>query len=150
MPVLPVSRQKRPEGLSGGARNGCYGKFACNKGYKKPPSNYESMINVTYSPCDYSQHEGIIILSTTNRKILIMESLLLSKVSFVIKKIRLEKGMTQEDLAYKSNLDRTYISGVERNSRNITIKTLGLIIKGLGVSDVIFFELLIKEISTHG
>lgn len=27
MPVLPVSRQKRPEGLSGGADNGCYGKF---------------------------------------------------------------------------------------------------------------------------
>ena len=26
MPVLPVSRQKRPEGLSGGADNGCYGK----------------------------------------------------------------------------------------------------------------------------
>ncbi|ELY2566170.1 helix-turn-helix transcriptional regulator [Cronobacter sakazakii] len=79
-----------------------------------------------------------------------MESLLLSKVSFVIKKIRLEKGMTQEDLAYKSNLDRTYISGIERNSRNLTIKTLELIIKGLGVSDVIFFELLIKEVSTHG
>lgn len=26
LPVLPVSRQKRPESLSGGARNGCYGK----------------------------------------------------------------------------------------------------------------------------
>ncbi len=26
MSVLPVSRQKRPEGLSGGARKGCYGK----------------------------------------------------------------------------------------------------------------------------
>ncbi|WP_220674985.1 hypothetical protein, partial [Klebsiella pneumoniae] len=26
LPVLPVSRQKRPEGLSGGADNGCYGK----------------------------------------------------------------------------------------------------------------------------
>lgn len=25
--VLPVSRQKRPESLSGGARNGCYGKL---------------------------------------------------------------------------------------------------------------------------
>jgi len=24
--VLPVSRQKRPESLSGGADNGCYGK----------------------------------------------------------------------------------------------------------------------------
>ncbi|EBT5063742.1 TPA: helix-turn-helix transcriptional regulator [Escherichia albertii] len=79
-----------------------------------------------------------------------MENLLLSKISFVIKKIRLEKGMTQEDLAYKSNLDRTYISGIERNSRNLTIKTLGLIIKGLGVSNIVFFELLVKEISTHG
>lgn len=79
-----------------------------------------------------------------------MESFLLSKVSFVIKKIRLEKGMTQEDLAYKSNLDRTYISGIERNSRNLTIKTLGLIMKGLEVSDVVFFEMLIKEISKHG
>ncbi|WP_222077355.1 hypothetical protein, partial [Escherichia coli] len=27
LPVLPVSRQKRPEGLSGGARNGCYVQF---------------------------------------------------------------------------------------------------------------------------
>ena len=26
MPVLPVFRQKRSEGLSGGADNGCYGK----------------------------------------------------------------------------------------------------------------------------
>ena len=26
LPVLPVSRQKRAEGLSGGADNGCYGK----------------------------------------------------------------------------------------------------------------------------
>lgn len=26
--VLPVSRQKRPESLSGGARNGCYGKWS--------------------------------------------------------------------------------------------------------------------------
>ena len=27
LPVLPVSRQKRPESLSGGADNGCYGKL---------------------------------------------------------------------------------------------------------------------------
>ena len=26
LPVLPYRRQKRAEGLSGGARNGCYGK----------------------------------------------------------------------------------------------------------------------------
>ena len=27
LPVLPVSRQKRSQSLSGGARNGCYGKY---------------------------------------------------------------------------------------------------------------------------
>ena len=30
LPVLPVSRQKRPESLSDGARNGCYGKYKAN------------------------------------------------------------------------------------------------------------------------
>jgi hypothetical protein len=39
LPVLPVSRQKRPEGLSGGADNGCYGKcekhFLDKKAFKK-------------------------------------------------------------------------------------------------------------------
>lgn len=78
-----------------------------------------------------------------------MENLLLSKVSFVIKKIRLQKGMTQEDLAARSNLDRTYISGIERNTRNLTIKTLGSIIVGLEITEVLFFEILIKEMSQH-
>lgn len=78
-----------------------------------------------------------------------MENLLLSKVSFVIKKIRLLKGMTQEDLAARSNLDRTYISGIERNTRNLTIKTLGSIIVGLEITEVLFFEILIKEMSQH-
>lgn len=79
-----------------------------------------------------------------------MENFLLSKISIVVKKIRLQQGMTQEDLAYKSNLDRTYISGIERNSRNLTVKSLGLIINGLGVSEILFFEMLIKEILHNG
>lgn len=78
-----------------------------------------------------------------------MENLLLSKVSFVIKKIRLQKGMTQEDLAARSNLDRTYISGIERNTRNLTIKTLESIISGLEITEILFFEILIKEMSQH-
>jgi len=91
----------------------------------------------------------MMMLSVINRK-LIMESLLLVKVSFLIKKIRLDKGMTQEDLAYKSGLDRTYISGIERSSRNLTVRTLSFIINGLDVDEVVFFEMLIKEISQHG
>ncbi|HHT7462785.1 TPA: hypothetical protein ACT16M_005475, partial [Klebsiella pneumoniae] len=35
LPVLPVSRQKRPESLSGGADKGCYGKSMMPGGYGK-------------------------------------------------------------------------------------------------------------------
>ena len=40
LPVLPVSRQKRPESLSGGARNGCYGKSDSLAGTKKAPQGF--------------------------------------------------------------------------------------------------------------
>ena len=42
--------------------------------------------------------------------------------------------MSQEKLADNSELDRTYISGVERLARNLTINSLEKIIKGLGIS----------------
>lgn len=42
----------------------------------------------------------------------------------VIKKYRLERSMSQEELALEAGLDRTYISLLERGKRNPTIKTL--------------------------
>lgn len=33
-------------------------------------------------------------------------------------------GLSQEDLAFRSELDRTYVSGVERGVRNPTLKTM--------------------------
>lgn len=38
-----------------------------------------------------------------------------------IKSLRLERKLSQEDLASLCNLDRTYISGVERGRRNISL-----------------------------
>ena len=34
------------------------------------------------------------------------------------------KGISQEELAHRTDLDRTYISGIERGVRNPTIKVL--------------------------
>ena len=36
----------------------------------------------------------------------------------------MEKGLSQEDLALKSNLDRTYITYVENAKKNVTVETL--------------------------
>ncbi len=38
-----------------------------------------------------------------------------------IQKLRLEKGLSQEELAFEAGLHRTYISHIERGSRNITV-----------------------------
>lgn len=62
------------------------------------------------------------------------EEKLLIAIITVIKRKRLQKGLSQENLAFSSGLDRTYISGVERGVRNLTINSLDAIIKGLNVS----------------
>jgi transcriptional regulator with XRE-family HTH domain len=46
---------------------------------------------------------------------------LLSFFGLQIQKLRTAKGLSQEKLAEQSNLDRTYISSVERGQRNISL-----------------------------
>lgn len=58
-----------------------------------------------------------------------------------IKKYRLMKGMSQEQLAEKSGLHRTYISAVERNVRNISVLNVGVIAKALDIKPYkLFYE----------
>jgi len=51
-----------------------------------------------------------------------------------IARIRREQGISQEELAFRSGLHRTYISGVERGVRNPTITVLSEIAAALKVS----------------
>jgi len=55
------------------------------------------------------------------------------KLGARIQKLRVEKGVSQEQLAFDSGLHRTYISHVERGSRNITVLGLCKIAKGLNM-----------------
>jgi transcriptional regulator with XRE-family HTH domain len=54
--------------------------------------------------------------------------------SLILKQICVEAGLSQEQLARKSGIDRTYISGVERLVRNITLDSLEGPIYALGVT----------------
>ena len=51
-----------------------------------------------------------------------------------IRRLRLEKDLTQRTLAERSGLDVSYISGVERGCRNVSLKSLEKVAKGLGCS----------------
>ncbi|GJL85318.1 MAG: transcriptional regulator [Micavibrio sp.] len=55
------------------------------------------------------------------------------KLGARIQKLRTGRGLSQEELAFEAGLHRTYISHVERGSRNITVVGLCKIAKGLGM-----------------
>lgn len=60
-----------------------------------------------------------------------------------LKKVREEKGMSQEELAEKSGVSRTTISAIETEKKKITTNiTLERIAKALGekVSNIFFTE----------
>lgn len=50
-----------------------------------------------------------------------------------IRSIRLEKGLSQERLADIAGLHRTYLGGVERGERNISLLNILKIARALGV-----------------
>jgi transcriptional regulator with XRE-family HTH domain len=65
---------------------------------------------------------------------------ILTQVGRRIRNLREGKGISQEVLAEKSSLHRTYIGGVERGLRNPSLKSLHRIAKGLGVGVVDLFQ----------
>ena len=51
-----------------------------------------------------------------------------------VKALRAEKGISQEELAYRCGLHRTYIGMIERAEKNISLKNIQKIAKGLEIS----------------
>lgn len=56
------------------------------------------------------------------------------KIGLRIKEIREQKGISQKDLAYTADLDRSYIASVESGKRNISIVNLEKIANALSIN----------------
>lgn len=52
----------------------------------------------------------------------------------VLKKLRVQKGLSQEELAFKANLHRTYISQLERGLKSPTLNTISILAEVLDIS----------------
>lgn len=57
-----------------------------------------------------------------------------------IKFYRTQKGLSQEELAFKAGLDRTYIASVENGKRNVSIQTIGKFLNALEITFADFFK----------
>jgi transcriptional regulator with XRE-family HTH domain len=76
-----------------------------------------------------------------------MGKVLVTAVASTVRHFRKSNGMSQEDLADRAGLDRTYISGVERGVRNITLDSLEQIVNALGIDLQTFLTKLFDEIN---
>ena len=57
-----------------------------------------------------------------------------------VRKYRLQKGMSQEELADKANLHRTYISAVECERRSIALENIPRIADALEIETYLLFK----------
>jgi hypothetical protein len=50
-----------------------------------------------------------------------------------VRRLRAQRGLSQEALAHECGINRTYLSGVDRSERNISIDNIARVARGLKV-----------------
>lgn len=71
-------------------------------------------------------------------------------VGKTIRQLREAIGVSQEELAYRAGLHRTYIGGVERGERNLGVENLIRIARALEVSPTALLENVSKQVGKSG
>lgn len=57
-----------------------------------------------------------------------------------VRRRRMDEGFSQEAFADACELDRSYMGGVERGERNLSLVNIMRVLKGLGVQPSVFFK----------
>lgn len=71
-----------------------------------------------------------------------MEDTLAKKMGALIRQLRQEKNLSQEEFASLCKVHRTYMGALERGEKNMTVITAQKITKELGISLSDFFSKL--------
>jgi transcriptional regulator with XRE-family HTH domain len=57
-----------------------------------------------------------------------------------VRELRVSGGVSQEELALKAGLDRSYVGQVERGERNVSLTNIHKLADGLGVCPDVLFQ----------
>jgi ribosome-binding protein aMBF1 (putative translation factor) len=84
----------------------------------------------------YSNYSMLLFVNSNLRFVycIIMKSEILVKFGARVRELRIKASLSQEELAFKANLHRTYIGMIERAEKNITLINIEKIAKGLGIN----------------
>ena len=69
------------------------------------------------------------------------------KIGKRIKELRTDKELSQQKFAYEADIERTFLTHIEKGRKNISISTLEKILSGLEISIKDFFD---SEIFVNG
>ena len=72
------------------------------------------------------------------------------KFGELVRRLRLERGLSQEEFAFRVGLHQTYVSRVERGERNVTIGTADRIAGALGNTVAEMFAELERDLEDGG
>lgn len=56
------------------------------------------------------------------------------RIGAKVRELRKAQGLSQEELAARAGLDRTYISQIERGVKNVTVASLDKVAQALGAT----------------
>ncbi|WP_422001938.1 helix-turn-helix domain-containing protein [Roseovarius mucosus] len=82
----------------------------------------------------------MIYISSTRTNMELLNSALVQIFASNLRRMRKKARLSQEELALRSGLDRTYISGCERGIRNPSIVSVEKIAEALNVPAKEFFD----------
>lgn len=62
-----------------------------------------------------------------------------------LRRLRMSRSLSQEELAARAGLHRTYVSSVERGRRNVSLENIFALAKGLGCQPQDLVELEVAK-----